>query len=77
MSDGVQDNFDSISDTDDNGPTSLQGQQDEQLQAVNAAEKTIDQDTDDIIANYIKWSTNAHDKIAMHYIDDTDRQEIQ
>ena len=42
MYDRVKDNFDSISDIEDNGPTPLQGQQDEQPQAVNAVDKTID-----------------------------------
>ena len=54
--------------TDDNGPTPLQGQQDEQPQAL---------DTNDIIANYVKWYTNMHDDIETILIDDIDRQEIQ
>ena len=77
MYDSVNNDFDSISGTDNNGPTPLQGQQDEQLQAVNAVDKTIDPDTNDIIANYVKWSTNMHDDIETILIDDIDRQKIQ
>ena len=41
MYNSINNYFDSISDTDDNGLTPLQGQQDEQPQAVNAVDKTI------------------------------------
>ena len=77
MYDSVNNNFDSISGTGDNGPTPLQGQQEEQQQAVNAVNKTIDSDTNDIIANYVNWSTNMHDDIETIPIDDIARQKIQ
>ena len=75
--DSIQDDFDRVSDHDDNGPTPLQRQEDEQPQAVNAADKTIDSHTSDIIASYVKWSTNIHDMLDTNDIDDTNRQEIQ
>ena len=77
MYDSAKQFYDRVSGAEDNGPTPLQRQQDEQPQAVNAIDKTIAQGTYDIIANYTKWSTNAKDRIGMQYIDDIDRQEIQ
>ena len=70
-------NFDSISDHDDNGPTPLQGQHDEQSQAVNAVDKTIDQKGSDAQAGYVKWSTNTHDTTDTNDMYDTNRQDTK
>ena len=77
MFDSITDDFDSVSHYDDNGPTPLQGQQDEQSQAVNAVHKTIDSDENDINTSYPKWSTYTYDIIDTSDIDNRKRQEIQ
>ena len=41
MHDGVTHDFDRVSDYNDNGSTPVQGQQDEQPEAVNSAENAI------------------------------------
>ena len=61
MHDRVSYDFGSISDYSNNGLTPLQGQQDEQSEAVNAAEKAIDYDASDIMTEYPPWSTETYD----------------
>ena len=77
MYDSIHNNFDSILDHDNNGPSPLQRQQDEQPQVVNAIDKTVDSHTNDISVSYLKWSTNTHDIIDTSDIDDTNKLEIQ
>ena len=60
MHDRVAYDFDSISDYSNNGLTPLQTQQDEQPEAVNAAEKAIDYDESDIMTEYPPWSTETY-----------------
>ena len=61
MHDSITDDFNSISDYSDNGLTPLQEQQDEQPEAVNAAERVIDYDASDIMTEYLPWSTETYD----------------
>ena len=79
MHDRVSYDFDSISDYSNNGLTPLQGQQDEQPEAVNAAEKAIDYDENDILTEYPPpWSTetyNLYDSDEDIY--DRNRKELQ
>ena len=53
--------FDRVSDYCDNGLTPLQGQQDEQPEAVNGAENVIEHDAIDILTEYPPWSTETYD----------------
>ena len=62
MHDSVTQNFDRVSDFNDNGLTSLQGQQDEQPEGVNRAENAIDNDVADIMTTYPLWSTDRNRK---------------
>ena len=57
MHDSVTHDFDRVSDYTDNGSTPLQGQQDEQPEAVNSAENAIEYDAVDILTGYLSWST--------------------
>ena len=50
--DSVTHDFDRVSDYNDNGLTPLQGQQDEQPEAVNSAENAIEHDAVDILTGY-------------------------
>ena len=50
-----------VSDYCDNGLTPLQGQQDEQPEAVNGAENAIEHDAIDILTEYSPWSTEIYD----------------
>ena len=77
MYDSVENDFDRVSDQKDNGPTPLQGQQDEQLQAVNAVDMTIGPNAIDTHTGYVKWSKNTYDIIDTKDIDGINRQEIQ
>ena len=52
MYDSVTHNFDRVSDYNDNGLPPLQGQQDEQSEAVNSAENAIEHDAVDILTGY-------------------------
>ena len=61
MHDSVTHDFDRVSDYNDNGSTSLQGQQDEQSEAVNSAENAIEHDAVDILTGYPSWSTDTND----------------
>ena len=55
MHDSVTQDFDRVSDFNDNGSTPLQGQQDEWLEAVNGAENAIENDVVDIMTLYPPW----------------------
>ena len=61
MHDSVTHDFNRVSDYSDNGLTPLQGQQDEQQEAVNSAENAIEHVAVDILTEYPPWSTDAHD----------------
>ena len=78
MYDSVTHDFDRVSDYCDNGLTPLQGQQDEQPEAVNGAENAIEHDAIDILTEYPPWSTETYDICdddeAIH---DRNRKEIQ
>ena len=60
MHDSVTHDFDRVSDYNDNGLTPLQGQQDEQPEAVNSAENAIEHDAVDILTGYLSWSTDTN-----------------
>ena len=61
MHNSVTHDFDTVSDCNHNGLTSLQGQQDEQSEAVNSAENAIEHDAVDILTGYPLWSTDTND----------------
>ena len=76
--DSVACDFDRVSDYQDNGLTPLQGQQDEQLEAVNGAANAIEHDATDILAEYPPWSTEIYDLCdSDEAIYDRNRKEIQ
>ena len=78
MYDSVTHDFDRASDYCDNGSTPLQGQQDEQPEAVNGAENAIENDAVDILRGYPPWSTETYDICdADEAIYDRNRKEIQ
>ena len=78
MHDSVTHDFDRVSDYSDIGLTPLQGQQDEQLEAVNSAENAIEYDTIDILTEYPPWSTDICDICDDNeVIYDRNRKEIQ
>ena len=78
MYNSVTHDFDRVSDYGDNGSTPLQGQQDEQLVAVNGAENAIEHDAIDILTGYPPWSTEPHDICdADDALYDRNRKEIQ
>ena len=60
MHDNVTHDFDRVSDYWDNDLTPLQGQQDEQPEAVNGAENAIEHDVVDILTEYPPWSTDIY-----------------
>ena len=78
MYDSVAHDFYRVLDYHDNGLTPLQGQQDEQPEAVNGAENAIEHDAMDIMTEYPPWSTETYD---LHDSDeaiyDKNRKEIQ
>ena len=61
MHDSVTHDFDRVSEYSDNGSTPLQGQQDEQPEAVNSVENTIEQVAVDILTEYPPWSIDTYD----------------
>ena len=61
MHDCVTHDFDRVSDCNHNGSTPLQGQQNEQPEAVNSAENAIENDAVDILTGYPSWSTDTND----------------
>ena len=78
MYDSVAHDFDRVSDYHDNGLTLLQGQQDEQPEAVNGAENAIEHDAIDIWTEYPPWSTETYDLCdSDEAIYDRNRKEIQ
>ena len=78
MHDSVTHDFDRVSDYSDNGLTHLQGQQDEQPEAVNSAENAIEYNAVDILTGYPSWSTDTHDICDNNeVICDRNRKEIQ
>ena len=62
MHDSVTHDFDRVSDSNDNGLTTLQGQQDEQPEGVNRAENAIDNNVVDTMTLYPSWSTDTNDR---------------
>ena len=78
MHDSVTHDFDRVSDYNDNGSTPLQGQQDEQPEAVNSAENAIEHDVVDILTGYSSWSTDTCDICDNNeVICDRNRKELQ
>ena len=78
MDDSVTHDFDRVSDYNDNGLTPLQGQQDEQPEAVNSAENAIEHDAVDILTEYPPWSMETYDICDDdEVIYDRNRKEIQ
>ena len=69
--------FDRVSDNSNNGATPLQGQQDEQPEAVNAENQAIDDNECNILTEYLPWSNETHDKYdSAEDIYDSDRKDI-
>ena len=78
MHDSVTHDFNRVSDYNDNGLTPLQGQQDEQPEAVNGAENVIEHDAVDILTGYPSWSKDTCDIFDNNdAICDRNRKEIQ
>ena len=78
MHDSVTHDFNRVSDYNDNGSTPLEGQQDEQSEAVNSAENAIEHDAVDILAGYPSWSTDTNDICDNNeIICDRNRKEMQ
>ena len=78
MHDSVTHDFDRVSEYNGKGSTPLQGQQDEQPEAVNGAENTIEHDAVDILTRYPSWSTDTYDISDNNdAICDRNRKEIQ
>ena len=78
MHDSVTQDFDRVSDCNDNGSTLLQEQQDEQPEDVNRAENAIDNDVVDIMTLYLLWSTDTNDRCDNNQVaSDRNRKEIQ
>ena len=62
MHDSVTQDFDRVSDLNDNSLTPLQGQQDEQPEGVNRPGNAIDNDVVDIMTLYPPWSLDTNDR---------------
>ena len=78
MHDSVTHDFDRVSDYSDNGLTILQGQQDEQPEALTSAENSIEHNAIDILTEYPPWSTETYDICDDdEVIYDRNRKEIQ
>ena len=78
MYDSIVHDFDRASDYYDNGSTPLQGQQDEQQEAVSCAENAIEHDASNILTEYPPWSTETYDLCdSDEAIYDRNRKEIQ
>ena len=78
MHDNGTPDFDRVSDLNHNGSTPLQGQQDDQPEAVNTAENAIDNDIVDIMTLYPPWSTDTNDRYDNNQVaSNRNRQEIQ
>ena len=75
MHDSVTQNFDRVSDLNDNGLTPLQGQQDEQPECVDIPGNAMDDDVVDIMT---LWSLDTSDRCDINEIaNDRSRKEIQ
>ena len=78
MHDSVTQNFDRVSDSNDNGSTPLQGQQDEQLEGAYIPGNAIDDDVVDIMTLYPPWSSDTNDSYHINQIANVrSRKEIQ
>ena len=78
MHDSVTNDFDRVSDFNDNGLIPLQGQQDEWPKGVKSAENAIDNDVVDIMTLYPPWSTDTNDRCDTNQVaSDRNRKEIQ
>ena len=78
MHDSVTQNFDRVSDSNDDGSTPLQGQQDEQPEGVNILGNAIDDDVVDIMTLYPPWSLDTNDRGDINQVaSDRSRKEIQ
>ena len=78
MHGSVTHDFDRVSDFNDNGLTPLQGQQDEQSEAVNRRENAIDDNVVDILTLYPSWSTDTNGIGDNNQVaSDRNRKEIQ
>ena len=78
MHDSVTHDFDRVSDYNDNGSNPLQGQQDEQPEAVNSAENAIEHDAVDILPEYPSLSTDTNDICDNNEVTcDRNRKEVQ
>ena len=76
--DSVTQNFDRVSDLNDNGSTPLQEQQDEQPEGVNIPGNAIDNDVVDIMTLFPPWSWDTNDRCDINQIaSDRSRNEIQ
>ena len=78
MHDSVIHDFDRVSGYNDNGLTPLQGQQDEQPEAINSTEIAIENDAVDILTLYPSWSRDTNDKGDNNQVTcERNRKEIQ
>ena len=78
MHDSVTQNFDGVSDLNDNGSTLLHGQQDEQPEGVYIPGNAIDDDVVDIMTLYPPWSSDTNDSYDINQIANVrSRKEIQ
>ena len=78
MHDGVTRDFDRVSDFNDDDSTPLQGQQDDQPEAVNSTENAIENGVVDILTLYPPWSTDSNDIGDNNQVaGDRNRKEIQ
>ena len=78
MHDSVTQNFDRVSDFNDNGLTHLQGQEDEQPEGDNIPGHAIDDDVVDIMTLYPPWSMDTNDRCDINQVaSDRNRKEIQ
>ena len=78
MHDSVAQNFDKVSDLNDNGLTPLQGQQDEQPEGVNIPGNIIDDNVVDIMTLCSPWSLDTNDRCDINPVaSDRSRKEIQ
>ena len=76
--DSITQNFDRVLDSNDNGLTPLQGQQDEQPEGIYIPEKAIDDDVVDMVTSYPPWSPETNHSYNITQIANVRiRQEIQ
>ena len=78
MHNSVTQDFDRVSDLNDNGLIPLQEQQDEQPEDVNRTENAIGNDVVDIMTLYPAWSPDTNDRCDNNQVaSDRKRQEMQ